>query len=243
MNPFSRSAGNTQPSGAVPDRSNRRPGYGRSSEVPVTEVPVTEVPVTEVLVTAPSKTWFVRVTDVPAALPESTKVTFLDDALEGVKIINPLDPVRVNVAGRRSILSSEGPGVQVFVGAQVPGFSVHVMPVTPAPGVEHRLRHLTSADFLPIEGVENAMQAKVPWGSMTVVAEVVEIDPIDVPDPEIVAPHESSSSSNAGTVLVLGGVALLAWAAWTYWPRGVRANPSCCPSCAQGRPCSGRRRR
>ena len=133
--------------------------------------------------------------------------------------------------------------MQVFVGARVPGFSIHVMPVTPAPGVEHRLRHLTSADFLPIEGVENSMQAQVPWGSMTVVAEAVEIDPTDVPDPEIVAPPESSSSSNAGTVLVLGGVALLAWAAWTYWPRGVRANPSCCPSCAQGRPCSGRRRR
>jgi len=181
-------------------------------------------------------TWVVRVVGLPEALPTSTNVTFLDDSLVGVKIENPNDPTKVNVSGRKSLLSS---GVQVFQGAAVPSFTLHIVPVTPEPGAEHRQTRITAANFSPAEGNPGTMEAKVQWSAMDIIASEVRLTPREIPGTEVV---EEPSSSMAGTVMVLVGGAALAWAAWTYWPT-PRSNPHCCAACTRGAPCRRRVRR
>lgn len=181
-------------------------------------------------------TWVVRMVGLPEALPTSTGVTFLDDSLEGVKIENPDDPTKVNLAGRKALLASD---VQVFRGTAVPSFTLHIVPVTPEPGAEHRQKHITAADFSPAEGNPGTMEAKVQWSAMDVVASGVRLTPREIPGTEVV---EEPSSSRAGTVMVLVGGIALAWAAWKYWP-SPRSNPHCCAACARGAPCRKRARR
>jgi hypothetical protein len=181
-------------------------------------------------------TWVVRVVGLPEALPTSTAVTFLDDSLVGVKIENPDDPTKVYLSGRKSLLSS---GVQVFRGAAVPSFTLHIVPVTPEPGAEHRQTRITAANFSPAEGNPGTMEALVQWSAMPIIASEVRLTPREIPGTEVV---EEPSSSRAGTVMILVGGAALAWAAWTYWPR-PRSNPHCCAACTRGAPCRRRARR
>lgn len=179
----------------------------------------------------PATAWQVRLTGAPDTLPYGTVVTIQSG--EAAPAPGAKDQRRVSLAG---MIATVAQGIRVFTGALLPQLSISVTPQSSGINAGDVLqRTLVATDFTTLpSGVREAV---VPWSSLS--GRTV----INIPDPRLV-PEPLREERGKDLPVLIGGVALLGYAAWRIlWP-GPRSNPGpCCAACARGAKCSGKSKR
>lgn len=178
----------------------------------------------------PSTTWQVRLVGAPDTLPYGTVVTIQSG--EAAPAPGAKDQRRVSLAG---MVATVAQGIRVFTGALLPQLSIAVTPQRDINAGDILRRTLVATDFTTLpSGVREAV---VPWSSLS--GHPV----INVPDPRLVPEPVREQDSPYALPVLVGGVALLGYAAWRIFLPSPRSNPGpCCAACARGLKCSGKRK-